>query len=157
MADTKEKRAPVQGYVQGIPWELHLEAYNAYSKKWSPQPALIDLEGRNCRGGFSTGELDMFIPGWREKVSVIAQLKAEIADLRVSLESALTEKDADAVRLDFVIENETSWYPGYYDGAWQKDKRRGTLCYGKNQTEGVTMREAIDAALQSAGDGDKTA
>lgn len=79
------KIAPVQGYVQGIPWSLHLEAYNAYSKRWAPQPALIDLEGRGCRGGFSVGELDDFIPGWRDKVSEIAKLKAEIAELRAAL------------------------------------------------------------------------
>lgn len=47
---------------------MHLRAYEAYSKTWGPQPALIDLEGRNCRGGFSTGELDDFIPGWREEL-----------------------------------------------------------------------------------------
>jgi len=60
------KRAPVQGFSAGIPWAMHLEAYDAYSKKWAPQPALIDLEGKNCRGGFSIGELDDFIPGWRD-------------------------------------------------------------------------------------------
>lgn len=63
-----EKRAPVQRLSGGIPWDMHLRAYEAYSKKWGPQPALIDLEGRNCRGGFSTGELDDFIPGWREEL-----------------------------------------------------------------------------------------
>lgn len=90
----KEKMAPVQGFVGGIPWSLHLEAYNAYCKKWSPQPALIDLEGRNCRGGFGTGELDEFIPGWRDKVSEIGILKAELAGLRakVAQQAALVEK-----------------------------------------------------------------
>jgi Restriction alleviation protein Lar len=73
-----EKRAPVQGYVAGIPWSMHLEAYDAYCKRYGRQQALI--EG-GCRGGFGTGELDMFIPGWREKVSEIAKLKARIATL----------------------------------------------------------------------------
>jgi hypothetical protein len=77
----REKVAPVQGYAPGIPWSIHLEAYAAYSKKWSPQPALIDLEGRNCRGGFGTGELDDFVPGWRERVSEIHLLRAEVARL----------------------------------------------------------------------------
>ena len=81
----KEKSAPVQGYTPGIPWSLHLEAYDAYSKRWSPQPAMIDLEGRNCRGGFSTGELDEFIPGWRDRVSEITKLHAEVAALRQAL------------------------------------------------------------------------
>jgi hypothetical protein len=76
-----EKTAPVQGWPQGIPWSLHMEAYAAYSKKWRPQPALI--EG-GCCGGFHVDELDDFIPGWRDKVSEIAQLRAEIARLRAN-------------------------------------------------------------------------
>jgi hypothetical protein len=67
-----EKRAPVQGYAPGIPWSLHLEAYAAYCKKWAAQPALIDLEGRNCRGGFGVDELDEFVPGWRERADGVS-------------------------------------------------------------------------------------
>lgn len=63
------RRAPVQGYSAGIPWWLHLRAYDAYCKRWGRQDALIDLEGRSCRGGFSTGELDQFVPGWRQLVA----------------------------------------------------------------------------------------
>lgn len=73
-----EKRAPVQGYVQGIPWEMHLRAYNVYCKRYGPQQALIDLEGRNCRGGFGTGELDMFIPGWRDELEELPRLRAQL-------------------------------------------------------------------------------
>jgi hypothetical protein len=80
-----EKIAPVQGYTPGIPWSLHLEAYAAYSKKWSPQPAMIDLEGRNCRGGFGVDELDEFIPGWRDHVSEIGMLKARVAELEAQI------------------------------------------------------------------------
>jgi hypothetical protein len=83
-AAVSEKHAPVQGYTPGIPWSLHLEAYDAYCKKWSPQPALIDLEGRNCRGGFHTGELDEFIPGWRNRCDEIARLRARVAQLEGS-------------------------------------------------------------------------
>jgi hypothetical protein len=81
----KEKIAPVQGWPQGIPWSLHLEAYAAYCKRWSPQPALIDLEGRGCRGGFGVQELDEFIPGWRDKVSEIGKLRVEVSELRSQL------------------------------------------------------------------------
>lgn len=81
-----DKRAPVQGYPPGIPWSMHLRAYGGYCKKWSPQPALIDLEGRNCRGGFSTGELDDFIPGWLDELSELAAARAQIAKLQAALE-----------------------------------------------------------------------
>lgn len=78
------KRAPVQGYSAGIPWSMHLRAYDAYCKKYSSQPALIDLEGQNCRGGFGTEELDEFIPGWRDELSRTVQLlkRAEAAEAR---------------------------------------------------------------------------
>ncbi len=62
------KRAPVQGYKPGIPWAMHLRAYREYCKRYGEQGALIDPEGRNCRGGFSTQELDIFIPGWQDEL-----------------------------------------------------------------------------------------
>lgn len=89
------KRAPVQGYPPGIPWSMHLRAYVGYCKKWSPQPALIDLEGRNCRGGFSTGELDDFIPGWLDELSELAATKAQITRLREALTAVLRATDFD--------------------------------------------------------------
>lgn len=90
MSNDKGKMAPVQGYPGGIPWAIHLEAYEVYSKKWAPQPALIDLEGRNCRGGFSTGELDEFIPGWRDRVSEFGKMKSIIPVLLEDLQLAAT-------------------------------------------------------------------
>jgi hypothetical protein len=71
------KRAPVQGWAAGIPWDLHLEAYSAYCKQHGPQKALI--EG-GCRGGFATDELDMFIPGWRERISALTQALTKASD-----------------------------------------------------------------------------
>lgn len=88
-----EKTAPVQGYQRGIPWSLHLDAYDAYCKKYGPQPALIDLEGRNCRGGFGIRELDDFVPGWRDKVSEIGKLRAEVERLRASLASTALQAE----------------------------------------------------------------
>ena len=76
------KIAPVQGFSAGIPWEMHLRAYDAYCKKHGEQDALIDLDGRNCRGGFHDSELDDFIPGWRDELTTIAAHEATIAELR---------------------------------------------------------------------------
>ena len=44
-----------------VPEVVALRAYEVYSKVCGPQPALIDLEGRNCRGGFGTGEIIAFL------------------------------------------------------------------------------------------------
>jgi hypothetical protein len=67
MSETETKRAPVQRLQGGIPWDMHLRAYAEYSKRWGPQPAMIDLEGR-CRGGFALEELDDWMPGWRDEL-----------------------------------------------------------------------------------------
>ena len=64
---TETRRAPVQGYSAGIPWEMHLRAYDAYCQRYRKQQALI--EG-GCRGGFGTVELDEFIPGWRDEAAL---------------------------------------------------------------------------------------
>lgn len=85
---SKEKMAPVQGFPGGIPWAIHMEAYEAYCRKWGAQPAMIDLEGRNCRGGFSTGELDGFIPGWRDRVTDFGKMKTIIPVLLADLTEA---------------------------------------------------------------------
>ena len=105
------KRAPVQGYIAGIPWSMHLRAYDVYCKKYSSQPALIDLEGRNCRDGFGTEELDEFIPGWRDELSETVQLlqRVEAAEARV-------------VELTRVLSQVDKFEPPQdqeYDGDWE--------------------------------------
>ena len=70
------RMAPVQGYSAGIPWTMHLRAYDAYCKMYGKQQAMI--EGW-CRGGFSTGELDIFIPGWREEIAEINSVRHRLA------------------------------------------------------------------------------
>lgn len=90
---SEEKRAPVQGYSAGIPWSMHLRAYDAYCKMFGPQPALIDLAGRNCRGGFGDTELDMFIPGWREELSIISQKDAKIVALETEVAGLKAQVD----------------------------------------------------------------
>lgn len=75
LEEPEEKMAPVQGYPVGIPRWLHMEAYAVYCKKYGPQKALI--EGW-CRGGFVTEELDMFVPGWRDKISEMTKVKSKL-------------------------------------------------------------------------------
>ena len=40
---------------------IYMAAYEVYSYVYGPQEAMIDIEGRNCRGGFSSGELIAFL------------------------------------------------------------------------------------------------
>lgn len=58
-----------------VPSEVAFRAYEVYSHVFGPQPAMIDLEGRNCRGGFGIGELIAFLYArsfpkdqWRDRV-----------------------------------------------------------------------------------------
>jgi hypothetical protein len=109
----KEKIAPVQGWPQGIPWSLHLEAYGVYCKKWGAQQALIDLEGRNCRGGFGVDELDDFIPGWRDRVSELTAVKKERDALRAelaALKAQPTEDELDGYKISNMSESEVRYH-----------------------------------------------
>jgi hypothetical protein len=44
-----------------LPVEVTMAAYEVYSHIHGPQPAMVDLEGRNCRGGFSVGEIIAYL------------------------------------------------------------------------------------------------
>lgn len=44
-----------------LPASVTRRAYEVYEHIWGPQPAMIDLEGRGCRGGFSIGEIIAFL------------------------------------------------------------------------------------------------
>lgn len=55
---------PVQtpGRFQGQVGSLVTQrAYEVYCHVYGPQPAMMDLAGRNCRGGFGVGELVAFL------------------------------------------------------------------------------------------------
>ena len=56
------------------PKTVTLAAYEVYALIHGPQAALIDMEGRGCRGGFGAGELIAFLYArsfpkteWRER------------------------------------------------------------------------------------------
>lgn len=96
-ANVAPKMAPVQGFTAGIPWEMHLRAYDAYCIEYRPQQALI--EG-GCRGGFGVSELDRFIPKWRDELSVYAKLATARND---ALEEAVTLSRAGWTGADMVL------------------------------------------------------
>lgn len=63
---TKELLHPVQSQPRNrepatAPVAVTMRAYEVYSHVCGPQPAMVDLEGRNCRGGFGAGELIAFL------------------------------------------------------------------------------------------------
>lgn len=44
-----------------MPSEVTLRAYEVYCALYGQQPAMVDLAGRGCRGGFGVGELVAFL------------------------------------------------------------------------------------------------
>lgn len=44
-----------------IPAAVALRAYEVYCHVHGAQPAMVDLAGKNCRGGFGIGELLSFL------------------------------------------------------------------------------------------------
>lgn len=131
----EQKRAPVQGFSAGIPWDMHLRAYDVYCKKYGRQRALI--EG-NCRGGFGTGELDRFIPGWRDELSerIKLQIRAKMAEAKGA---AL---EADKARMDWLEQHDVSVAIPLRWGS------RALFTATSDEEETTTdLRARIDAAL----------
>lgn len=88
MSDTATSRMfPLQtsrhappGPVQ-IPWSVAEKAYGAYAREYGRSQSLERLAER---GGFGWCEMDTLYPNWREEVSEIAKLKAELGQLRAA-------------------------------------------------------------------------
>jgi DNA-binding transcriptional MerR regulator len=161
----KNKKAPVQGYSAGIPWAMHLRAYDAYCKKCGPQKALI--EGW-CRGGFSTNELDIFIPGWREELSQLTAQAAEIADLKKQIladeqlnellerwdetEPAMQRKIAGAFAAKLALaQAEIEEKDKYLRGA-RENKNHWLKKYSQSVAEAWRLRVALEQAIPWIGE-----
>lgn len=63
--------APVQGFGP-IPWPLHVEAWREYHRIYDSRQ---NAETIADRGGFHAEEMDELLPGWREKLSAVGQLR----------------------------------------------------------------------------------
>jgi hypothetical protein len=46
---------------RSVPASVALRAYEVYCHLFGAQPAIVDLKGRGCRGGFGAGELIAFL------------------------------------------------------------------------------------------------
>lgn len=63
------RRAPVQKYHdKTIPWRVHGLAWEAYAKEYGTSQSAERLAER---GGFGIGEMDRFLPGWRDMAHAI--------------------------------------------------------------------------------------
>lgn len=88
-----------------IPWRLAELAYSVYAADYGKSQSLERLAER---GGFGPGEMDMFVPNWREQCSEMVELKSIIkvfldcieGDIKASqfFDSRFIEQAKEAVR-----------------------------------------------------------
>jgi hypothetical protein len=78
-----DRRNPPKPHPTKIPWSIAELAYSVYSHRYGRDQSLERLAQR---GGFGAGEMDMFLPDWRERCS-------EIASLTARCEAAEKERD----------------------------------------------------------------
>ena len=68
--DTRERmtdrRFPVAGTDLTIPWAVAERAQATFVLEWDWPRNPIPLELREKLGGFTEGQLDAWVPGWRE-------------------------------------------------------------------------------------------
>lgn len=93
-----------------IPWSIAELAYSVYSGKYGRDQSLERLASR---GGFGPGEMDTFVPDWRERCDEIASLRAQLA-AAAEREQALRECVAWADDYGY----------GVKGGTWDELKRR---------------------------------
>lgn len=79
---TAERMFPIQTergakpHPVRIPWSIAERAYSVYAARYGGGQSLERLAER---GGFGPSEMDMFLPGWRDEVSEVARLRADLA------------------------------------------------------------------------------
>lgn len=69
-----------------IPWSIAELAYSVYSLKYGRSQS---LERMAERGGFYAGEMDEFLPNWRERASEVTALREEVARLGKEIEELM--------------------------------------------------------------------
>lgn len=69
-----------------VPWEVAEKAYSVYSGRHGKAQTLDQLA---ARGGFSPGEMDIFLPSWRADSDALTLAKTENQKLRETLERAI--------------------------------------------------------------------
>lgn len=116
-----------------IPWSVAERAYAGYVGRYGREQS---LERVAERGGWYAEELDDLLPGWREEVSEITQLRAQLHEAEAQARSLQADLEVALVRLEWAC----AFYAGWYDGKISQQLTAGAVAY-----EFVT---AIRRALQ---------
>lgn len=92
-----------------IPWEIAEEAYGVYCREIGGNNQ--SLERIAQRGGFSWGEMDWLLPGWRQRADPLLRYKEEIKVL-----------DSQNLKLRCAIDSEPELPDQMPDEIWEKVK-----------------------------------
>jgi hypothetical protein len=100
----RERTFPVQPqrdakpHHLNIPWSVAELAYSVYAGKYGGCQSLDRLAER---GGFGPGEMDIFLPDWRDRCDEITNLRAKLAEA----EKRIGELEKMNERLRITVEN----------------------------------------------------
>lgn len=109
-----ERMFPIQSqrgakaHPLSIPWSVAELAYSVYAGLYGRSQSLERLAER---GGFGPGEMDMFLPDWRERCDEIERLRAELTERtkeRDEFLKAAREMYRDTVNYE-TIHNTPAW------------------------------------------------
>lgn len=91
-----------------IPWSIAQLAYSVYARNYGGGQTLERLAER---GGFGAGEMDEFLPDWRERCSEVTALRAQLTEANRRIEAA--EKR---------LGDQKAIHSRWFDGNDQRDK-----------------------------------
>jgi hypothetical protein len=167
MTTTNEGRAlpdefPIIPYKRGevgkgphptkIPWAIADLAYSVYSSRFGRSQSLERLAER---GGFHAGEMDDYLPDWRERSSALTTAQAEAAALRAEVERRewpLVELFRGAEREAGTYGDDREWPPAktaawliaqlrHHTEAARRERREAEAALTAAQTEAAALRE----------------
>ena len=72
-----------------IPWDIAELAYSVYVSQYGRRQSLERLAER---GGFSSREMDEFLPDWRERCDRVRQLTQALLDIKGTAQSRMDQK-----------------------------------------------------------------
>jgi hypothetical protein len=84
----------VVAYPMQIPWSVAELAYSVYASRYGVGQSLEVLAGRG--GGFGPGEMDEFLPGWRDRCDEIVRLRGDRKKLVDYVRDMRDNYDCDA-------------------------------------------------------------
>jgi hypothetical protein len=92
-ATQQQREFPVmlpRGSRRMIPWAIGVEAWQEYAKKHGTSQSVERIAER---GGFGEGEMDEFVPTWRERTDTIRTLESRLAAAEAERDAAISRAD----------------------------------------------------------------